>query len=148
MIKLVNCKRNRSRTCYKENEWLLEVMRSRFRELKTLRCRSVHLNQLPPHCRNFVSLEYMACSEQVSMTVLFFDRPSTPLFVALCLRPRVRCEHFQMALMPDLHYATTFISTMRLSMPSYVLTYLDLPPISHASVHTSQPCNVYNLLMP
>ncbi len=26
--------------------------------------------------------------------------------------------------------------------------YLDLPPIRHASVHTSQPCNVYNLLMP
>jgi hypothetical protein len=52
------------------------------RELKTLRCRSVHLNQLPPHCRTYVSLEYMICSGQVSMTVLFFGRSSTPLLVA------------------------------------------------------------------
>jgi hypothetical protein len=96
VTKLVNWKRNRSRTCYKENKWLLEVMRSIFRELKTLRCRSVHLNQLPPHCRNFVSLEYMICSKQVSMTVLIFDRSSTPLLLH-SVRPRVRCKHFQMA---------------------------------------------------
>ena len=110
VIKLVNWKRNRSRTCYKENKWLLEVMRSIFRELKTLRCRSVHLNQLPPHCRNFVSLEYMICSEQVSMTVLIFDRSSTPLLLhSVCGLGCAANTSKWRALVPHLLYATTFI---------------------------------------
>jgi hypothetical protein len=54
----------------------------------------------------------MICSEQVSMTVLSFDRSSTPLFVAFYLRPRVRPKYFHMALMPHLIHATAFISIM------------------------------------